>query len=374
MDLLKTLLVYLTMVFVASVQTAPDPSLVPQTPTPAPTATAVAASATPTASPTPTPVPTPDITPNTAYKTVKVGDKGDSVKTLQRRLAELGYFTGEVDGVFGNQTRRAVERFQYYQGLSVDGIAGKRTLTVLYESEDVVLAPPDVSTTPTASSTPGPSAAQTTPPATLTPAPTFVPTATPAPTQTELPTAGALQASALSTAESTDAPTTAPTATPETTMTATPNPEPVLLVEKTFVLAADAAPLAPVMQATLAPEATPALLHPLQVGEVTYVPLLELLRAMGNTLIPGANTDTVEIAFTIAKDIYQINYAVDAEGAVINLEVQKNQTPQVLSIRDARLLDGMFYLPMTVVTELTGITFTPDETGNLYTVALPTEA
>ena len=159
MDLLKTILVYLTMVFVSSVQMAPEPSLVPVTPTPATAEATMTASITPTPTPSHTPVPTPDITPNSAYKTVKVGDRGEDVLQLQRRLTELGYYTGEVDGAFGNQTRRSVERFQYQNGLSVDGIAGKRTLTVLYESTDVVLAPADTTSTPVTTATAGPTAA-----------------------------------------------------------------------------------------------------------------------------------------------------------------------------------------------------------------------
>jgi len=167
MNLLKTLLIYLTMVFVSSVQTAPEPSLVPQTPTPSPTLAIVAATDAPTA----TPVPTPDITPNDQYHTLQVGDRSDTIKLMQQRLAELGYYTGEIDGAFGNQTRRAVEQFQYNNGLSVDGIAGKRTLTVLYESEDVVSATVEETATPEATDTTPPPTARRSRPSYLRPAP-----------------------------------------------------------------------------------------------------------------------------------------------------------------------------------------------------------
>lgn len=73
------------------------------------------------------------------------------MEELQQRLKDLGYLEGEVDGAYGAQTRRAVQRFQYYNGLTQDGIAGKNTLTVLYESESIVSA---VTATPAPSATP----------------------------------------------------------------------------------------------------------------------------------------------------------------------------------------------------------------------------
>ena len=101
MDLLKTILVYMSMVVAASVQNAPDPGAMPAydepTPTPyvqaAPTATPTA-----TATPRPTPVPTIDITPNPEYGTLQVGDRGDEVRRLQEELARYGYYEGDIDG------------------------------------------------------------------------------------------------------------------------------------------------------------------------------------------------------------------------------------------------------------------------------------
>lgn len=151
MDLLKTILVYMSMVVAASVQNAPDPGAMPAydepTPTPyvqaAPTATPTA-----TATPRPTPVPTIDITPNPEYGTLQVGDRGDEVRRLQEELARYGYYEGDIDGVYGNQTRRAVEQFQYQHGLSADGMAGRVTLTVLYESNQVRMSPTAVTPAP----------------------------------------------------------------------------------------------------------------------------------------------------------------------------------------------------------------------------------
>jgi peptidoglycan DL-endopeptidase LytE len=55
------------------------------------------------------------------------GMKNDDVLKLQKRLAALGYFKGQQSGLYGQITQDAVESFQKYNGLDVDGIAGKAT-------------------------------------------------------------------------------------------------------------------------------------------------------------------------------------------------------------------------------------------------------
>jgi len=70
-------------------------------PTPAPTPTP-----TPTPAPTATPKPTPD-EDGTIYR----GDSGDAVRKIQKRLSELGYPVGRVDGVYGAQTQLAINLF-----------------------------------------------------------------------------------------------------------------------------------------------------------------------------------------------------------------------------------------------------------------------
>ena len=56
---------------------------------------------------------------------------GDDVATLQSRLQNLGYYTGLVDGVFGESTHNAVCLYQSEYGLSADGICGPSTLRAL---------------------------------------------------------------------------------------------------------------------------------------------------------------------------------------------------------------------------------------------------
>ncbi|NLI21171.1 MAG: hypothetical protein GX418_06455 [Clostridiales bacterium] len=91
-----------------------------------------------------TPTPTADIrsvllvtvdpanTPAPTAQVLKPGVKGDEVTRMQTKLKELGYYTGEVDGQYGQGTAQAVKLFQAQQGLTADGLAGTDTLTALY--------------------------------------------------------------------------------------------------------------------------------------------------------------------------------------------------------------------------------------------------
>ena len=63
------------------------------------------------------------------------GSRGDKVEKLQRRMQELGYYDGEVDGQFGPGTKGAVVDFQKNNGLDTDGLAGTATLNLLYSQE-----------------------------------------------------------------------------------------------------------------------------------------------------------------------------------------------------------------------------------------------
>ena len=62
---------------------------------------------------------------------MSVGSKGVQVKALQEKLTGLGYRTGPIDGDFGPRTEQAVRGFQRANGLSVDGIAGRQTISAL---------------------------------------------------------------------------------------------------------------------------------------------------------------------------------------------------------------------------------------------------
>ena len=59
---------------------------------------------------------------------LKKGSTGATVKTLQQKLKNWGYYTGSVDGIYGSKTVEAVKYFQRRNKLAVDGIAGPKTL------------------------------------------------------------------------------------------------------------------------------------------------------------------------------------------------------------------------------------------------------
>ena len=61
----------------------------------------------------------------------KYGSRGSEVRTIQDKLKRWGYYTGSVDGIYGSQTVSAVKKFQQKNGLTVDGIAGTKTLTAM---------------------------------------------------------------------------------------------------------------------------------------------------------------------------------------------------------------------------------------------------
>jgi N-acetylmuramoyl-L-alanine amidase len=56
---------------------------------------------------------------------------GDDVIALQRRLSELGFDVGRVDGVFGSRTGDALREFQRNIGLPADGTCGPSTFKAL---------------------------------------------------------------------------------------------------------------------------------------------------------------------------------------------------------------------------------------------------
>lgn len=86
---------------------------------------------------TPTPTPQPQI----SYSTLRKGDEGPDVVTMQLALTELGYLSGAADGNFGTGTQNAVKKFQQDNGLDADGIAGKMTLEALYAKSSVTPMP-----------------------------------------------------------------------------------------------------------------------------------------------------------------------------------------------------------------------------------------
>ena len=80
---------------------------------------------------------------------LRVGSIGPEVILLQKRLIELGYYSGEADGKYYEGTAGAVKNFQVQNGLDADGIAGEMTLRVLSGQEAKRYDPNFVPPTPT---------------------------------------------------------------------------------------------------------------------------------------------------------------------------------------------------------------------------------
>ncbi|QQP90552.1 peptidoglycan-binding protein [Skermanella sp. TT6] len=64
----------------------------------------------------------------------------DAVRTIQGRLKQVGLYAGETDGIWGESTQAALERFQRDRGLQVTGTVTPNTLTTMGLDSQVVLA------------------------------------------------------------------------------------------------------------------------------------------------------------------------------------------------------------------------------------------
>lgn len=71
------------------------------------------------------------ITQSQEVAVFKQGSRGDTVKKIQQRLKNWGYYKGAVDGIYGDQTKKAVILFQRKNGLVADGIVGNKTLKAI---------------------------------------------------------------------------------------------------------------------------------------------------------------------------------------------------------------------------------------------------
>ena len=59
------------------------------------------------------------------------GDRGAEVTKIQQRLRQFGYLDAPADGIFGQETYRAVVWFQQKNGLRADGVVGPATAAAL---------------------------------------------------------------------------------------------------------------------------------------------------------------------------------------------------------------------------------------------------
>ena len=72
--------------------------------------------------------------PSLAYQpgTLRSGMRSEEVREMQSALIRLGYLGGTADGIFGTNTENAVKKFQRASRLKADGLAGAKTLELLY--------------------------------------------------------------------------------------------------------------------------------------------------------------------------------------------------------------------------------------------------
>jgi len=76
--------------------------------------------------------------------TLRPGDRGEDVFTLQSSLQKAGYNPGAIDGVYGKQTQQAVRQFQRDRKLLSDGIAGNQTLSKLKSGSTSMVGGPSI--------------------------------------------------------------------------------------------------------------------------------------------------------------------------------------------------------------------------------------
>lgn len=133
---------------------------------------------------TPEPTAEPDYvtngTPSLELRKLKRGSEGEDVYWLQMKLAELGYYTGTVTGVYYKGTTAAVKAFQKDHELKADGEASVEMQEKLYQQKIEVTPSPEPTPAPTPELTEAPAAEVTSSPET---------TETLAPTETSLPQA-----------------------------------------------------------------------------------------------------------------------------------------------------------------------------------------
>ena len=240
-----------------------------------------------------------------------MGDRGENVRQMQEKLQEYGYCQGEIDGAYGNQSRQAVEQFQYMHGLTVDGIAGRRTLTVLYESNEIRLPQGGTAAQPTPESqlsvalTPTPQAQQTPIPVlTATPAPS--PTPEPLPSDVPLPV-NAMEGYAV-TVNGT-----------ETSM-------------KTF-----------------------------RQGDTVYLPVLGVLREAGINVISSSTVQMDEYAFAVGMNLVRFTHTENQQRQPVDLQVYSNDDPQLVPNRSLYREDDVLYMPMESLESMTGLVCTLNE-------------
>jgi peptidoglycan hydrolase-like protein with peptidoglycan-binding domain len=67
---------------------------------------------------------------------LKIGSTGLPVRRAQKRMSLVGYDVGGVDGRYGTKTQSAVKKLQQQHAVTIDGIVGPQTWSVIDALED----------------------------------------------------------------------------------------------------------------------------------------------------------------------------------------------------------------------------------------------
>lgn len=75
-----------------------------------------------------------------AVTLLKKGMSGASVRNMQQNLRKRGFLQTSATGFFGDATEAALKLFQKKAGISADGVAGPKTLEVLYSDKKISIS------------------------------------------------------------------------------------------------------------------------------------------------------------------------------------------------------------------------------------------
>ena len=136
---------------------------------------------------------------------LRAGSRGAEVSELQALLQLLGYYSGPINGVYGNSTAIAVANFQTAAGLAADGVVGPATWDRLLPVEP---APPTTASANLLATTA---------------------TTTTSTSATDIPSAAAFPMPSLASGDrSPVAPVTTPRSTENPTVNSSPTPTPAI--------------------------------------------------------------------------------------------------------------------------------------------------